>query len=95
MFLFKYSTNSFIPPSNLNLKFWGLVFLWSIKLISSPLLRYANSFNLFSIMEVSKFIELKIWADGANIIDVPLSSEVPIWIRGLTTKPFLNSTKYF
>ena len=66
-----YFTNSIIPPSYLCIYSFGFLFVLSIKLIDTPLLRKASSLILFSKIVGLNLIEENTAFEGKKLIFVP------------------------
>ena len=79
--LSKYFTYPLSPPLEDNCDSTFSLFLLSNNFMLTPELRYANSRNLVSNFEKSNFVCVNVFLDGKNLIDVPLSSEDPIFPR--------------
>ena len=79
-----YFTNSIIPPSYLCMYSFIFLFVLSIKLIDTPLLRKASSRILFSRIDGLNFIEENTAFEGKKLIFVPFFFVFPIFLSGLT-----------
>ena len=59
-----------------------------------PLLRNANSLILFCKIVELNLVEENMSFEGRKFILVPLFEDFPIFFKGFTDFPFLNSIKY-
>ena len=95
LFSSRNSTNSTIPPSNLNSTLLGFFWVRSVNIILIPLFKKASSLILFCKVKKLNLFKENISLDGKNFISVPVFFDLPTTFKGDFASPFLNSIKCF